>query len=120
MTTTSRSSGSKRVLRTKRVLKQDGHCRSRGRRHERAWTISIRELLALFREKEIPHLVVFNKADLDAIAPRGRPVRQQRRPARAFETLKNRLGALAPKEDGRKLLADLVCRGRAGRTGHAD
>ena len=66
------------------------------------------ELLALFREKEIPHLVVFNKADRMPSRPAG-VLCVSAQTGEGIETLKNRLGALAPKEDGRKLLADLVC-----------
>lgn len=74
--------GSKRVLRTKRVLNKtdiavlvvDG---------TKGMDDFDTELLALFREKEIPHLVVFNKADRMPIAPRGRPCASARRPERA-------------------------------------
>lgn len=70
-----------------------------------------RQLLALFREKNIPHLTVYNKSDLLASAP----------PARAdalwvsavtgsgIQTLKERLGTLAPAEDpNHRLLGDLI------------
>ena len=62
--------GSKRVLRTKRVLNKtdiavlvvDG---------TKGMDDFDTELLALFREKEIPHLVVFNKADRMPSRPAG-------------------------------------------------
>ena len=99
--------GSKRVLRTKRVLNKtdiavlvvDG---------TKGMDDFDTELLALFREKEIPHLVVFNKADRMPSRPAG-VLCVSAQTGEGIETLKNRLGALAPKEDGRKLLADLVC-----------
>ena len=99
--------GSKRVLRTKRVLNRtdiavlvvDG---------TKGMDDFDTELLALFREKEIPHLVVFNKADRMPSRPAG-VLCVSAQTGEGIETLKNRLGALAPKEDGRKLLADLVC-----------
>ena len=98
--------GSKRVLRTKRVLNKtdiavlvvDG---------TKGMDASDQELLALFREKAIPHLVVFNKADCMTTRPEG-VLCVSAQTGEGIETLKNRLGALAPKEDGRRLLADLL------------
>ena len=98
--------GQKRVLRTKRVLNKtdvavlvvDG-------------TKSLQkddcELLTLFHEKNIPHLVVFNKKDLFDAAPADVLCVSAVTGEGIFE-LKERLGALAPKESGRKLLSDLV------------
>ena len=98
--------GQKRVLRTKRVLNKtdvavlvvDG-------------TKSLQkddcELLALFHEKNIPHLVVFNKKDLFDAAPADILCVSAVTGEGIFE-LKERLGALAPKDGGRKLLSDLV------------
>ena len=98
--------GQKRVLRTKRVLNKtdvavlvvDG-------------TKSLQkddcELLALFHEKNIPHLVVFNKKDLfDAASADVLCVSAVT--GEGILELKERLGALAPKDGGRKLLSDLV------------
>ena len=98
--------GQKRVLRTKRVLNKtdvavlvvDG-------------TKSLQkddcELLALFREKNIPHVVAFNKKDLFEKVPADVLCVSAVTGEGIFE-LKERLGALAPKESGRKLLSDLV------------
>ena len=98
--------GQKRVLRTKRVLNKtdvavlvvDG-------------TKSLQkddcELLALFHEKNIPHLVVFNKKDLFDAAPADILCVSAVTGEGIFE-LKERLGALAPKDGGRKLLSDLI------------
>ena len=98
--------GQKRVLRTKRVLNKtdvavlvvDG-------------TKSLQkddcELLALFHEKNIPHLVVFNKKDLFDAAPAD-VLCVSAVMGEGILELKERLGALAPKDGGRKLLSDLV------------
>ena len=98
--------GRKRVLRTKRVLNKtdiavlvvDG---TKGLQKDDE------ELLSLFREKLIPHVVVFNKKDLFDAAPEGVLCVSAATGEGIFE-LKERLGALAPKEDGRKLIADLL------------
>lgn len=98
--------GQKRVLRTKRVLNKtdvavlvvDG---TKGLQKDD------RELLALFHEKNIPHLVVFNKKDLfDAASADVLCVSAVT--GEGILELKERLGALAPKDGGRKLLSDLV------------
>ena len=98
--------GQKRVLRTKRVLNKtdvavlvvDG---TKGLQKDD------RELLALFREKNIPHLVVFNKKDLFDAAPAD-VLCVSAVTGEGILELKERLGALAPKDGGRKLLSDLV------------
>ena len=98
--------GQKRVLRTKRVLNKtdvavlvvDG---------TKSLQKDDRELLALFREKNIPHLVVFNKKDLFDAAPAD-VLCVSAVTGEGILELKERLGALAPKESGRKLLSDLV------------
>lgn len=98
--------GQKRVLRTKRVLNKtdvavlvvDG---TKGLR------MDDRELLALFREKNIPHVVAFNKKDLFDAAPAD-VLCVSAVTGEGILELKERLGALAPKESGRKLLSDLV------------
>ena len=98
--------GQKRVLRTKRVLNKtdvavlvvDG---TKGLQKDD------RELLALFHEKNIPHLVVFNKKDLFDAAPAD-VLCVSAVTGEGILELKERLGALAPKESGRKLLSDLV------------
>ena len=98
--------GQKRVLCTKRVLNKtdvavlvvDG---TKGLR------MDDRELLALFREKNIPHVVAFNKKDLFEKVPADVLCVSAVTGEGIFE-LKERLGALAPKESGRKLLSDLV------------
>ena len=101
-----RELGAKRVLRTKRVLNKtdiavlvvDG---TKGLQKDDE------ELLSLFREKLIPHVVVFNKKDLFSAAPDGVLCLSAATGEGIFE-LKERLGQLAPREDGRKLIADLV------------
>ena len=66
-----------------------------------------RELLALFREKNIPHVVAFNKKDLFEKAPAD-VLCVSAVTGEGILELKERLGALAPKDGGRKLLSDLV------------
>ena len=98
--------GQKRVLRTKRVLNKtdvavlvvDG---------TKSLQMDDRELLALFREKNIPHVVAFNKKDLFDAAPAD-VLCVSAVTGEGILELKERLGALAPKESGRKLLSDLV------------
>ena len=65
------------------------------------------ELLALFREKNIPHVVAFNKKDLFEKAPAD-VLCVSAVTGEGILELKERLGALAPKESGMKLLSDLV------------
>ena len=98
--------GEKRVLRTKRVLNKtdiavlvvDGTV---------GFTADDRELLALFREKNIPSITVFNKKDRFDTAPADVLCVSAVTGEGIFE-LKERIGQLTPKDDGRKLLADLV------------
>ena len=105
--------GEQRVMRTKRILNRsdlavlvvDG-------------TSGIgeadRELLGLFRSKNIPHLVVMNKADLigtDTARP-DEVLYVSALTGRGIEELKERLGAMAPKEDpNHRLLGDLISPG---------
>ncbi len=71
---------------------------------------SDRELLALFRQKEIPFLVALNKSDLPGAMPAMQPdeIAVSARTGVGIDTLKERLGALQPPQDSRHLLADLV------------
>ena len=105
--------GEQRVMRTKRILNRsdlavlvvDG-------------TSGIgeadRELLGLFRSKNIPHLVAMNKADLigtDTARP-DEVLYVSALTGRGVEELKERLGAMAPKEDpNHRLLGDLISPG---------
>ena len=105
--------GEQRVMRTKRILNRsdlavlvvDG-------------TSGIgeadRELLGLFRSKNIPHLVAMNKADLigtDTARP-DEVLYVSALTGRGIEELKERLGAMAPKEDpNHRLLGDLISPG---------
>ena len=70
-----------------------------------------RELLEIFRQKQIPHLTVFNKCDLLESVPEDNAeemwVSAQKK-LRIWE-LKERLGRLAPKEDpNRRIIGDLL------------
>lgn len=68
------------------------------------------ELLSLFHEKEIPFFVVYNKSDLlstrEEISEKELYVSAKE--GTGIQELKERLGALAPKESGVRLVADLI------------
>lgn len=69
------------------------------------------ELLRLFREKEIPYLVVYNKSDLLSEIPKAgeAEIYVSALEKRAIYELKEKLGALAPQEgNGVRLVADLI------------
>ncbi|MFG6332926.1 MAG: [FeFe] hydrogenase H-cluster maturation GTPase HydF [Lachnospiraceae bacterium] len=70
------------------------------------------ELLTLFREKEIPCLVVCNKSDLlGERAVSGETPEElyvSAKEGTGIHELKERLGALAPEESGVRLVADLI------------
>lgn len=70
-----------------------------------------RQLAALFEEKRLPYIVAYNKCDLapDGPAEDARSIRVSALTGQNIQTLKERLGALAPKPDpGRRLLGDLL------------
>lgn len=69
------------------------------------------ELIHLFCEKEIPYLVVYNKSDLLSEIPKAgaREIYVSALEKKEIYELKERLGALAPKEgSGVRLVADLI------------
>ncbi len=69
------------------------------------------ELLRIFREKEIPFLVVYNKWDLaegQECPAEQEALRVSAKRGTGIEALKERLGALAPKESALSLTADLI------------
>lgn len=68
------------------------------------------ELLSLFKEKEIPFLTVCNKADLLKTKPEsgGSELYVSAKEGTGILELKERLGALAPKEGNVRLVADLI------------
>ena len=66
------------------------------------------ELLGLFREKEIPHLTVFNKRDLLRGEEEVPGLLVSAKTGQGIRELKEALGRLAPKDSGRRLLGDLV------------
>ena len=107
--------GEKRVLRTKRILNRcdmavlvvDG-------------TVGLndtdRQLVAMFEQKGLPYVVVFNKADLvDPVPKEDGPVLWlSAKTGWHVHELKERLGSLAPKEDpNHRLLGDLLAPGDA-------
>ena len=68
------------------------------------------ELLSLFREKEIPFLVVCNKSDLLETVPESADseLYVSAKEGTGIWELKERLGALAPEEGSVRLVADLI------------
>ncbi len=68
------------------------------------------ELLSLFGEKEIPFLLVYNKADLLERLPEASEgeLYVSAKEGSGIWELKERLGALAPKEGNVRLVADLI------------
>lgn len=69
------------------------------------------ELLRLFREKEIPYLVVYNKSDLLSGIPKAgeREIYVSALEKKEIHALKEKLGALIPQEgSGVRLVADLI------------
>lgn len=68
------------------------------------------ELLALFQEKELPYLVVYNKSDLsaDRKEPSDQKLYVSAKEGTGIRELKERLGSLAPKEGDVRLVADLI------------
>lgn len=73
-----------------------------------------RQLLALFSEKNIPHVTVYNKCDLLDALPEEQDGALYVSAVTGFgiQALKERLGALAPKEDpNHRLLGDLISAG---------
>lgn len=71
------------------------------------------ELLSLFREKEIPYLLVCNKSDLLETRPENSEEKLyvSAKKGEGIHELKERLGALAPKEGAVRLVADLIAPG---------
>ncbi len=106
--------GELRVMRTKRILnktdiavlvvdstKNLGECD--------------KQLLSIFEEKKIPYIIVYNKSDLLKrlpVADENSIYVSAATGDNIFE-LKERLGRLAPKEDNRALVGDLVGEGKA-------
>lgn len=105
--------GAKRVQRTRRIL-NDTDIAVLVVDATRGLQDADRELVALFQEKGIPHVVVLNKCDLVARppVPAANEIWASALEGRGIQELKERIGSLAPKANERKrLLADLVAPG---------
>ena len=61
-----------------------------------------RELLAIFEEKKIPHLVVYNKCDLKE----GDGICVSALTGKGIHELKEKIAALKPADNGRKIISD--------------
>ena len=102
--------GDKRVMRTKQILNRADIAvlivdSSVG------MSYVDRQLISLFREKLLPYIIVFNKCDLLPSLPEAGEHEIYVSAATGFQIheLKERLGALAPKEDpNHRLLGDLL------------
>jgi [FeFe] hydrogenase H-cluster maturation GTPase HydF len=68
-----------------------------------------RKLVRIFEEKKIPYLIVRNKIDLaDAVQKKEDSLYVSAKTGEGIHELKEKLGQLAPKESGRKLVGDLL------------
>lgn len=67
------------------------------------------ELIQLFQEKSIPYIPVFNKSDIMTSAPADQTTLCVSAVSGAgIHELKERIGALAPRDSGRRLIGDLI------------
>ncbi len=69
------------------------------------------ELLKSVREMNIPYLIVFNKADEVSEKGDENTVYVSAKTGEGIEELKNRIAALAPKENDKKLVSDKIEKG---------
>ena len=74
---------------------------------------SDRQLIGLFREKELAYLIVFNKADLLSAVPAAgeREIYVSAKTKQGIQELKERLAALQPREAEKHLVGDLLSPG---------
>ncbi|MGX8706142.1 MAG: [FeFe] hydrogenase H-cluster maturation GTPase HydF, partial [bacterium] len=71
-------------------------------------------LLSLLRERELPHVIAWNKADLsDALPPEAGALPVSATTGAGVHALKERLARIAPTRVARKLASDLVLPGAA-------
>lgn len=72
-----------------------------------------RELIGLFREKEIPYIIALNKSDLlaDAAEASGEAMYVSALTGEGINELKDRIAALRPSDDDKRITADKVSAG---------
>lgn len=72
-----------------------------------------RQLLQFFKEKNIPHLIVYNKSDLLKEVPESgsNTLYVSAAAGTGIHALKEKLGHLAPKGNDRKIIGDLLAKG---------
>lgn len=70
-----------------------------------------RELVILFRQKDIPFLIVYNKADLLDSVPDDDKLYVSATTGQGIQELKNKLGSMAPQDPDRRLVGDLLLPG---------
>lgn len=70
-------------------------------------------LVEVFKEKKIPYLIVWNKADLLPRVPESKAgeIYVSAKTGQGIETLKNTIGTMMPKDERRPLLGDLISAG---------
>ena len=103
------SLGEQRVIRTKRVLNKTDIAvlvvdMTEGVRE------CEKELIGIFKEKNIPYITVYNKRDLAQDIPRSaeNEIYVSARTNYGIHELKELLASFAPKESGRRLVGDLI------------
>lgn len=98
--------GSKRVMRAKKVLNYSDIAILvvDGSTGEDEYD---RELIGIFKDKNIPFLVVYNKADKADKIPDG-AVKVSALTGEGITELKNKIGELAPHESGRRIIGDML------------
>lgn len=67
-----------------------------------------RELLALFKERELPYIIVYNKCDLKIQPDSPNSICVSAKTKENINTLKERIAALMPQEDKRRIIGDLL------------
>lgn len=103
------SLGELRVLRTKRVLNKTDIAVLVADVTEGLKECE-RELIEIFKEKNIPYITVFNKKDLCSSVPEAgdNEIYVSALYNEGITELKEKLAAMAPKDNGRRIAADLV------------
>lgn len=98
--------GSKRVMRAKKVLNYSDIAILvvDGSTGEDEYD---RELIGIFKEKDIPYLVVYNKADKTDKIPDG-AVKVSALTGEGITELKNKIGELAPRDSDRRIIGDML------------
>ena len=114
--------GKMRVERTKRVLEKTD-CAVLIADASRGLNASDRELLQIFKERGIPYVIAMNKCDLTGVPQTAsdKEIFVSAKTGENIGALKDRIAAAAKRaESGRRLVGDLLEKGRHSRAGSAD